>query len=131
MQRLALILALALAIGLAACGGDDASESTSTATSAPPVISSVDPVAACIDTLNSAWEEAETRQDPVAAMGSALDAEPLATTCAFLLEEEFPGDLGMTVEEAVAQLEADLDPELFDLLTRPVEQQFEEIGDSL
>jgi hypothetical protein len=133
MQRLALILALALAlvIGSAACGDDDSSERTMATTVAPPITISADPVAACIDALNHAWQEAGTRQDPIAAMGSALDAEPLATTCAFMLEDEFPDDLGVTIEEAVARLEADLDPVLFDLLTRPVEQQFEEVGDSL
>lgn len=130
MQRLTLILSLVVAIGLGACGDDDASVTASPTTSTP-VTTTADPVAACIDALNDAWHEAGTRQDPIAAMGSALDAEPLATTCAFMLEDEFPDDLGVTVEEAVAQLEADLDPVLFDLLTRPVEQQFEEVGDGL
>ncbi len=129
---------VSLGAGLAGCGGDDAEPATTTTTTVeattttvattssttsatssqlPPAVAAA--ISTCAGALDEVWETASVTDNPSAAIFQALNDGSLLEACEFLLSPEGPpAEWDVPPEAVIAQLEQEIDPALYDLLTR-------------
>jgi ABC-type phosphate transport system substrate-binding protein len=127
---------VSLGAGLAGCGGDDAEPAATTTTTRPVTTTAwfngSEIITACGDVLNEAWAEAARTEDQGAAMDAAGEAGAFDEACGFFLHPDLAsGDLGLSIDQILGQLESELDPELYSWLTEPVPVPFDHTADHL
>jgi len=138
-----LLTIVCLGAVLVGCSGDS-EEATTTAspttttttipatTTSTAVLSGAAAVTVCSEALNDAWANAQAAEDPVAAVEVEFGNVSLITKCEFLfMADGPPPELGLTADEVFAQLEREVEPELFGILTEPGVTEFSETADEL
>jgi len=130
-----LLVIVCLGAVLVGCSGDSEEATTTTSpatTTSTAALTGAAAVTVCSEALNDAWANAQAAEDPVAAVEVEFGNVSLITKCEFLfMADGPPPELGLTADEVFAQLEREVEPELFGILTEPGVTEFSETADEL